>query len=106
MDIIISSHQSKAKSYSALVIAGIVIIMIYLMVDVAIYPRARVSIINLTAQEQGSPRISEVEAPLPVPTPPSLQRQVASTPIPPEPVHGFSILVPQSIPTPPPSQIP
>ncbi len=103
---IISTHSAKAKSYSTLVIASLVIMMIYLMVDVAIYTRAQVTITTLRAQEQGSPRISEVEVPLPVPTPPSLQNQVAPTPIPPEPVQVIRILVPQSVPTPPPSQIP
>ena len=106
MDSIISYHQAKTKSYSTLVSASLVIIMIYLMVDVAIYTGVRASIKNLPAQEQGSLRISEVEVPLPVPTPPSTQSQVISTPIPSEPVQVISILVPQSIPTPPPSQIP
>jgi len=106
MDIIIYSHHAKARAYPALVIANIVIIMMYLMVDVANYTRARASITNLPAQEQGSPRISEAEVPLPVPTPPSTQNQVASTPIPPEPVQVIPILVPQIVPTPPPSQIP
>lgn len=106
MDIIISHSQVKAKSSSALVIASLVTIMIYLMVNVANYTRAQVSIINLPAQEQGSPRISEVEVPLPVPTPPSKPSQVVPTPIPLEPVQVISILVPQSVPTPPPSQIP
>ena len=106
MDTIISYHQVKAKSSSALVIASLVAIMIYLMVDVAIYTGARASISNLPAREQVSTRISEVEAPLPVPTPPSTPSRVSPTPIPPEPVQVISILVPQSIPTPPTSQIP
>ena len=106
MDTIITYHQVKAKPSSVLVIASLATIMIYLMVNVANYTRARASIINLPAQEQGSPRISEVEVPLPVPTPSSTQNQVVPTPIPPEPVQVILLLVPQSVPTPPPSQIP
>lgn len=106
MDSIISQQQVKAKSLSALVSASLVIIMIYLMVDVAIYNRAQASITNSPAQEQGSPRISEVKVPLPDPTPPSTQSQVVSTPIPQESVQVFSIPIPQPVPTPPQSQIP
>ncbi len=106
MEIINSSHSAKMKSYSTLVIASLVIIMIYLMVDIAIYRRAQSSITNLPIQEQGSPWISEVVVPLPVPTPPSTQGRVVSTPVPPEPVQVTQILVPQPVPTPPQSQIP
>ncbi len=106
MDSIISSHAVKEKSYSRLVITSIFIIMIYLMVDVAIYTRAQSSIANSPAHEQGSARFSEVEVPLPVPTPSSMQSQVVPTQIPPEPIQVIRILVPQPAPTPPPSQIP
>jgi len=106
MDSIISYHQAKAKAYPTLEIASLFIIMIYLMVDVAIYTGARASINNLPAQEQGLTRISEVAVPLPVPTPPSTQNQVAPTPILPEPVQVIPVLIPQTVPTPPPSQIP
>jgi hypothetical protein len=106
MDTIISSHLVKAKSSSAMVIASIVAIMIYLMVDVAIYTGARASINNFPAREQVSTRISRVEAPLPVPTSPSTPSQVSPTPIPPEPVQVIPLLVPQSVPTPLLSQIP
>lgn len=106
MDTTISYRQAKTKEYPARVIAILVIIMIYLMVDIAIYRRAQSSITNLPIQEQGSPWISEVVVPLPVPTPPSTQGRVVSTPVPPEPVQVTQILVPQPVPTPPQSQIP
>ncbi len=97
MNITISGHSAKAKSYSALVFVSISIIMIYLIGDIANYPRGRALINNLPAQEQGSPRISEVKVPLPVPTPTSLQAQAVSTPIPPEPVQVIPLLVPQPV---------
>ncbi len=106
MDTTISYRQAKTKEYPARVIAILVIIMIYLMVDVAIYTRAQSSIANSPAHEQGSARFSEVEVPLPVPTPSSMQSQVVPTQIPPEPIQVIRILVPQPAPTPPPSQIP